>query len=199
MLCCVRACVCGSVCACVCVCVVTIGVCLCELNMHPYKSKPKPPPSANTQGPVSCEVGKAVLSTLAAEKLQENSHITGAYLRKGLESICRKYPSVVGAIHGCGLYMGVEIVSSAVSASAGVAGGGSGDTDAGADAGAGAGGGSVDGASTSTHTNSGGSCCPQPLPPGTLEAASICERLLELGVICHATGDYSNVLKVSSI
>jgi 4-aminobutyrate aminotransferase-like enzyme len=32
--------------------------------------------------------------------------------------------------------------------------------------------------------------------PGTAEAYAICERLLELGVINHNTGDYSNVLKV---
>lgn len=32
--------------------------------------------------------------------------------------------------------------------------------------------------------------------PGTIEARLICRRLLELGVLCHNTGDYSNVLKV---
>jgi 4-aminobutyrate aminotransferase-like enzyme len=32
--------------------------------------------------------------------------------------------------------------------------------------------------------------------PATAEAAAICERLRELGVIEHATGDHSNVLKV---
>lgn len=32
--------------------------------------------------------------------------------------------------------------------------------------------------------------------PGTAAASAICERLLELGVIGHATGDHSNVLKV---
>ena len=32
--------------------------------------------------------------------------------------------------------------------------------------------------------------------PATREAYAICERLLDLGVICHNTGDYSNVLKV---
>ena len=32
--------------------------------------------------------------------------------------------------------------------------------------------------------------------PATHEATAICERLRELGVIEHATGDYSNVLKV---
>jgi 4-aminobutyrate aminotransferase-like enzyme len=37
---------------------------------------------------------------------------------------------------------------------------------------------------------------PQTLEPATDEATAICERLRELGVIEHATGDYSNVLKV---
>jgi 4-aminobutyrate aminotransferase-like enzyme len=32
--------------------------------------------------------------------------------------------------------------------------------------------------------------------PATAEAYAICERLLELGVVCHNTGDHSNVLKV---
>ena len=33
-------------------------------------------------------------------------------------------------------------------------------------------------------------------PPATALAYAVCERLLSLGVICHNTGDYSNVLKV---
>jgi 4-aminobutyrate aminotransferase-like enzyme len=37
---------------------------------------------------------------------------------------------------------------------------------------------------------------PETLEPATEEAAAICERLRELGVIDHATGDYSNVLKI---
>jgi 4-aminobutyrate aminotransferase-like enzyme/Ser/Thr protein kinase RdoA (MazF antagonist) len=32
--------------------------------------------------------------------------------------------------------------------------------------------------------------------PATAEAAAICERLLDLGVVCQPTGDHSNVLKV---
>jgi 4-aminobutyrate aminotransferase-like enzyme len=32
--------------------------------------------------------------------------------------------------------------------------------------------------------------------PGTKVAYALCERLLELGVICHNTGDFSSVLKV---
>ena len=37
---------------------------------------------------------------------------------------------------------------------------------------------------------------PETQEPATAEATAICERLLELGVIDHATGDHSNVLKV---
>ena len=37
---------------------------------------------------------------------------------------------------------------------------------------------------------------PETREPATAEAAAICERLRELGVIEHATGDHSNVLKV---
>ena len=32
--------------------------------------------------------------------------------------------------------------------------------------------------------------------PGTEESYAICERMLQMGIICHNTGDYSNVLKV---
>jgi len=37
---------------------------------------------------------------------------------------------------------------------------------------------------------------PETREPATEEATAICERLRELGVIDHATGDHSNVLKV---
>ncbi len=35
-----------------------------------------------------------------------------------------------------------------------------------------------------------------PPEPATKEAYAICERMLELGAMCHNTGDYSNVLKM---
>lgn len=97
-------------------------------------------------GPVSCAVGLAVLETLENEHLQENAHEVGAYLNGKLKDLQRRYPHIVGYIHGHGLYQGVELT--------------------------------VDG------------------KPGTAQAYAVCERLLELGVICHNTGDYSNVLKV---
>eukprot|EP00597_Dinobryon_sp_UTEXLB2267_P003707 CAMPEP_0170059882 /NCGR_PEP_ID=MMETSP0019_2-20121128/2007_1 /TAXON_ID=98059 /ORGANISM="Dinobryon sp., Strain UTEXLB2267" /LENGTH=306 /DNA_ID=CAMNT_0010265271 /DNA_START=1 /DNA_END=921 /DNA_ORIENTATION=- len=34
------------------------------------------------------------------------------------------------------------------------------------------------------------------LPPGKEIAYAVCDRLLDLGVVCHGTGDFSNVLKV---
>jgi 4-aminobutyrate aminotransferase-like enzyme/Ser/Thr protein kinase RdoA (MazF antagonist) len=37
---------------------------------------------------------------------------------------------------------------------------------------------------------------PETLEPATEEASAVCERLRELGVVDHATGDHSNVLKV---
>jgi 4-aminobutyrate aminotransferase-like enzyme len=37
---------------------------------------------------------------------------------------------------------------------------------------------------------------PQTQEPATAEAAALCERLLDLGVVCQPTGDHSNVLKV---
>lgn len=47
-----------------------------------------------------------------------------------------------------------------------------------------------------TTTGLGNSIFPPGKAPATEEAYAICERLLNLGVICHNTGDYSNVLKV---
>lgn len=100
-------------------------------------------------GPVSCAVGLAVLETIEAEQLQQNALSVGNYLHEKLCALARKYPDVIGTIHGHGLYQGVELVQDRLSKK-----------------------------------------------PATAAAYAICERLLELGVICHNTGDYSNVLKV---
>ena len=55
------------------------------------------------------------------------------------------------------------------------------------------------GAAGSNSGGGGGGCCTGnngAREPGTAEARAICERMLELGIICHATGDHSNVMKV---
>ncbi|HEY3336139.1 MAG TPA: aminotransferase [Candidatus Limnocylindrales bacterium] len=98
--------------------------------------------------PVACAAGLAVLRAIDEEGLQANARDVGAHLRAGLERATAGHP-LVGAIHGMGLYLGVELIRER-------------DT----------------------------------LEPADAEALAICERLLELGVICQPTGDGNNVLKV---
>ncbi len=65
---------------------------------------------ASTGGsPVSCAVALAVLDVLRDEELQANARTTGARLRAGLESLAQRHP-LVGAVHGEGLYLGLELV-----------------------------------------------------------------------------------------
>jgi 4-aminobutyrate aminotransferase-like enzyme len=60
--------------------------------------------------PVGCAAGLAVLEVLDAERLQENARVVGAHLRAGLEEVADRHPEIVGAVHGIGLYLGVELV-----------------------------------------------------------------------------------------
>ena len=60
--------------------------------------------------PVGCAAGLAVLGVMDAEGLQENARTTGARLRAGLEQVAAAHPEIVGAVHGMGLYLGVELV-----------------------------------------------------------------------------------------
>jgi 4-aminobutyrate aminotransferase-like enzyme len=59
--------------------------------------------------PVACAAGLAVLRAIDDEGLQENARVTGAHLKAGLERATAGHPLVV-AVHGMGLYMGVELV-----------------------------------------------------------------------------------------
>jgi 4-aminobutyrate aminotransferase-like enzyme len=60
--------------------------------------------------PVSSAIGLAVLDVMAAEHLQENARSVGEALRSGLEALASTY-DVIGAVHGMGLYLGVELVT----------------------------------------------------------------------------------------
>lgn len=60
--------------------------------------------------PVSSAIGLAVLDVLASENLQENAKIVGEVLKSGLEALASTY-DVIGAVHGLGLYLGVELVT----------------------------------------------------------------------------------------
>ncbi len=59
--------------------------------------------------PVACAAGVAVLDTIDREGLQANARDVGAYLKAGLERVAAGHP-IVGAVHGMGLYLGVELV-----------------------------------------------------------------------------------------
>ncbi|MFD1326340.1 aminotransferase [Mycoplana ramosa] len=59
--------------------------------------------------PVSCTVGMAVLDAMRDEKLQENARAVGDHLRRRLEALGQRFP-IVGAVHGMGLYLGLEFV-----------------------------------------------------------------------------------------
>lgn len=59
--------------------------------------------------PVSCMVGMAVMDVIESEKLQENAHITGTFLKKSLNEL-KKIHSIIGDVRGRGLFLGVELV-----------------------------------------------------------------------------------------
>ncbi|MBN3861072.1 aminotransferase [Pseudomonas frederiksbergensis] len=59
--------------------------------------------------PVSCRIGMAVLDVMEEEKLWENAQVVGGYFKERLEALIDQHP-LVGAVHGSGFYLGVELV-----------------------------------------------------------------------------------------
>ena len=59
--------------------------------------------------PLSCEIGIAVLDAMRDERLQENALHVGTRLRDRLAELGERH-SLIGAVHGHGLYLGVELV-----------------------------------------------------------------------------------------
>jgi 4-aminobutyrate aminotransferase-like enzyme/Ser/Thr protein kinase RdoA (MazF antagonist) len=98
--------------------------------------------------PVSSVVGLTVLDVMRDEGLQQNAATVGDHLAARLRGLGDRHP-LVGAVHGLGLYLGVELVRDR-----------------------------------------------ETLEPATAEAALICERMLQEGVIVQPTGDGKNVLKI---
>ncbi len=66
--------------------------------------------SSTGGSPVSSVVGLTVLDVLRDERLQENARVIGARLKRALERLGARH-ELVGAVHGAGLYLGVEFVS----------------------------------------------------------------------------------------
>lgn len=59
--------------------------------------------------PVSSVVGMTVLDVMRDEQLQHNARETGAYLKRRLQELVGRHP-LVGAVHGHGMYLGLELV-----------------------------------------------------------------------------------------
>ncbi len=59
--------------------------------------------------PVSARVGLTVLDIMRDEQLQQNARVVGAHLTTRLEQLAARFP-IIGAVHGLGLYLGVELV-----------------------------------------------------------------------------------------
>jgi 4-aminobutyrate aminotransferase-like enzyme len=59
--------------------------------------------------PVSCVVGLTVLDVIERERLQENALTVGDHLKARILDLATRH-SLIGTVHGSGLYMGVELV-----------------------------------------------------------------------------------------
>jgi 4-aminobutyrate aminotransferase-like enzyme len=65
--------------------------------------------SSTGGSPVSSVVGLTVLDVIRDEGLQENAREVGGHLKRSLLDLGGRHP-LLGAIHGAGLYLGVELV-----------------------------------------------------------------------------------------
>lgn len=65
--------------------------------------------SSTGGSPVSSTVGLTVLDALRDEDLQGNAARVGGHLKSRLEALADRY-GIIGAVHGSGLYLGLELV-----------------------------------------------------------------------------------------
>ncbi len=66
--------------------------------------------SSTGGSPLSSVIGTTVLDVLRDERLQENAAVVGARLKDGMTALAERHP-LIGAVHGSGLYLGLELVT----------------------------------------------------------------------------------------
>jgi acetylornithine/N-succinyldiaminopimelate aminotransferase len=73
---------------------------------------------ASTYGgnPLACAAGLAVANYMYDHNVLENVRARGEQLRKGLEALAEKYPSMLGQVRGLGLLRGVECIAEGTTA-----------------------------------------------------------------------------------
>jgi acetylornithine/N-succinyldiaminopimelate aminotransferase len=59
--------------------------------------------------PLACTVALKVLEVIERENLADNARRMGELLKKGVEELSQKYPSVIRSIRGLGLMTGIEL------------------------------------------------------------------------------------------
>ncbi|QRY47437.1 aminotransferase [Mycolicibacterium boenickei] len=65
--------------------------------------------SSAAGAPAGAVAGSVVLDVIREEGLQANAALVGAHLHQRLSTLSEKHP-IIGAIHGAGLYLGIELV-----------------------------------------------------------------------------------------
>ncbi|KWS87838.1 MULTISPECIES: aminotransferase [Pseudomonas syringae group] len=65
--------------------------------------------SSSGGSPVSCRIGMAVLDVMEEERLWDNALLVGDHFKARLQALAYKHP-LVGAVHGMGFYLGMELV-----------------------------------------------------------------------------------------
>ncbi len=80
---------------------------------EPYADLLGPGTHASTFGgtPLGCAVALKVLEVVRQEKLADNARSVGEFLKNGLQSLARKYPTVIHEARGVGLIIGIELAA----------------------------------------------------------------------------------------
>lgn len=74
--------------------------------------------SAGTHGttfggsPLGCAVALKILSVIQTENLADNARQIGDFLKRGLEALSQKYPTIMTNVRGVGLMLGLELAAS---------------------------------------------------------------------------------------